>query len=71
MRQAPSQLLLRSAILLIVLSYNPAAIIIETAFSNATKSHILLLIISTYDLRAVLVIIFYYTICPTLRAFIK
>ncbi|RIY24469.1 hypothetical protein CJI50_04555 [Bifidobacteriaceae bacterium NR021] len=38
---------------------------------NATKSHILLLIISTYDLRAVLVIIFYYTICSTLRAFIK
>ncbi|RFT37228.1 hypothetical protein CG399_06055 [Bifidobacteriaceae bacterium NR015] len=38
---------------------------------NATKSHILLLIIITYDLRAVLVIIFYYTICPTLRSFIK
>ncbi|ADP39427.1 hypothetical protein CG394_04955 [Gardnerella vaginalis] len=38
---------------------------------NATKSRILLLIITKFDLHALLVIIYYYTICPTLRAFIK
>ncbi|PMC43367.1 hypothetical protein CJ216_04725 [Gardnerella greenwoodii] len=38
---------------------------------NATKSHILLLIIITFDLHALLVIIYYYTICSTLSMLIK
>ncbi|EPI53463.1 hypothetical protein HMPREF1575_00289 [Gardnerella vaginalis JCP7672] len=38
---------------------------------NATKSRILLLIITKFDLHALLVIIYYYTICSILRMLIK